>query len=283
MLNIYDTSFDFDLDKDAQYFREKTYKLFNLSNNIEKTKPNITKPNINKKDIDKPNITKPNNTDKNNIDKNNIDKNNIDKNKPDINKNKPDINKYNIDKNKPDINKYNIDKYNIDKNNIIKYIIIDIKKSYIYNIWNDNLLKIIDHDIIISLFTIDEFKKYYIMDYEKNVIKSCKKFINFPLNKKSQCAHINVEQTICKNTQCGILAPFEDMKNIILIINKYISNNNIILLHCNHDYERLTVFLACIMLVNNYEIEYVLNIVNKYNIRLIYKNYIMDFLKYIKN
>ena len=93
------------------------------------------------------------------------------------------INKNIIDKNIKN------DKNNIDKNNIIKYIIIDIKKSFIYNIWNDNLLKIIDHDIIISLFTIDEFKKYYIMDYEKNVIKSCKKFINFPLNKKKYCLY----------------------------------------------------------------------------------------------
>jgi hypothetical protein len=144
-------------------------------------------------------------------------------------------------------------------------------------------LKIIDHDIIISLFTIDEFKKYYIMDYEDNVIKTGKKFINFPLNKKSQCAHINVVQSICKNIQCGILSPFEDMKRIILIINKYIKNNNRILLHCNHDYQRLTVFLTCVMLVNNYEIDYVLKIIDKYNIKELYKNYIIDFFNYIKN
>ena len=358
MLNIYDTSIDLDFDKDSKYFREITYKLFNLSNpNIDKTnidkktidKTNIDKTNIDKKTIDKTNIDNPyinkTNIDKSdmykpaniyetNIDKSdmykpaniyetNIDKTNIDKSdmyKPaniyetyidKTNIDKTNIDKTNIDKkniDKTNIDKKNIDKTNIDKSdmykpaniyetyidknninnkycikNINKYIIIDIKKSYIYNIWNDNLLKIIDHDIIISLFTIDEFKKYYIMDYEDNVIKTGKKFINFPLNKKSQCAHINVIQSICRNIQCGILAPFDDMKKIILIINKYIKNNNRILLHCNHDYQRLTVFLTCVMLVNNYEIDYVLKIIDKYNIKELYKNYIIDFFNYIKN
>jgi hypothetical protein len=312
MLNIYDTSIDLDFYKDSMYFREITYKLFNLSNpNIDKT--NIDNPYIDKTNIDKSDMYKSANIyetyiDKTNIDKSDmykpaniyetyIDKTNIDK----TNINKTNINKTNIDK--TNINKTNIDKSDmykpaniyetyIEKNNINnkycikninKYIIIDIKKSYIYNIWNDNLLKIIDHDIIISLFTIDEFKKYYIMDYEDNVIKTGKKFINFPLNKKSQCAHINVIQSICRNIQCGILAPFDDMKKIILIINKYIKNNNRILLHCNHDYQRLTVFLTCVMLVNNYEIDYVLKIIDKYNIKELYKNYIIDFFNYIKN
>jgi uncharacterized protein YjbI with pentapeptide repeats len=361
MLNIYDTSIDLDFYKDSKYFREITYKLFNLSNpNIDNpyiNKTNIDNPYINKTNIDNPYINKTNidnpyinktNINKTNIDKTNIDKTHIDKthiDKTHIDKtniyetyiDKTNIDKTNIDKtniyetyidktniDKTNIDKTNIDKTNIDKSdmykpaniyetyidkidmykpaniyktnidrnninnkyckkNINKYIIIDIKKSYIYNIWNDNLLKIIDNDIIISLFTIDEFKKYYIMDYEDNVIKTGKKFINFPLNKKSQCAHINVVQSICKNIQCGILSPFEDMKRIILIINKYIKNNNRILLHCNHDYQRLTVFLTCVMLVNNYEIDYVLKIIDKYNIKELYKNYIIDFFNYIKN
>jgi len=283
MLNIYDTSFDFDFDKNAQYFREITFKLFNQNiDNPIINKTNIDNPIINKTNIDNPIINKTN------IDNHNIDNPIIDMYKP-TNIYETYIDKPNINKNIIDVK--NIDKNYIDKNNINnkyyvkninKYIIIDIKKSYIYNIWNDNLFKIIDHDIIISLFTIDEFKKYYIMDYEDNVIKSGKKFINFPLNKKSQCAHINVVKSICKNIQCGILAPFDDMKRIILIIIKYIKNNNRILLHCNHDYQRLTIFLTCVMLVNNYEIEYVLNFANKYNIKELYKNYIMDFLKYLK-
>jgi len=312
MLNIYDTSLDFDFDKNSQYFREITFKLFNQNiDNPIIDKTNIDNPiiditNIDNHNIDKSDIYKPANIyetyiDVKNIDKNYIDVKNIDKNIIDVkNIDKNIIDVKNIDKNIIDkniIDVKNIDKNYIDKNyidknyinnkyytkNINKYIIIDIKKSYIYNIWNDNLLKIIEHDIIISLFTIDEFKKYYIMDYEDNVIKSGKKFINFPLNKKSQCAHINVVKSICKNIQCGILAPFEDMKRIILIINKYIKNNNRILLHCNHDYQRLTVFLTCVMIVNNYEIDYILNFVNKYNIRELYKNYIIDFLKYLKN
>lgn len=155
--------------------------------------------------------------------------------------------------------------------NVWNSLIIDPKTSILYE--NEHIqTKTNNHTIVISLLNWNELANHSSTSYIRNVQKSGKIFLHFPIN-----PFLSFDNNIYLNQQYGMYTSLSEMKSIAHIITKYIKGGDKILLYSRYDKGRSLLLVACCMIYNGVDIFEVTELLNKIGLSIEYHSYLITF------
>lgn len=139
------------------------------------------------------------------------------------------------------------------------------------------------HSIVISLASWAEMRKYNTLMLPTHVQEAKKIFLHFPIIGRSQCIHKFDSSSKHHTNACELLASFADMKAMTTLVNGYMNKETVtgILLHCNNNYDRMLLFMACCMIQAESSLDDVLDMMAELRLRSFYRRYIEIFADYL--